>query len=200
MPSRPASPSLTCTHSGAARAPASASVLSTSPATSWSTQAARCHPFALSVPRMASMVAVVAMDAVASWPLCSASSLFLTVAVPADRSFDIMWCEALAEKISIFHDQAGKSRPLFVFYKGGKEIARINEANGERKCPHEPPNARPLQCCPMPLPAVWSSAHAGRFHPAELLPLFVRRQRAAAHSGRECGQEGVIIQYDSVEL
>jgi hypothetical protein len=84
---------------------------------------------------MASMVAVVAMDAVASWPLCSSSSLFLTVAVPADRSFDIMWCEALAEKISIFHDQAGKSRPLFVFYKGGKEIARINEANGERKMP-----------------------------------------------------------------
>jgi hypothetical protein len=77
---------------------------------------------------MASMVAVVAMDAVASWPLCSASSLFLTGAVPADRSVDIIWCEALAEKISIFHDQAGKSRPLFVFYKGGKEIARINEA------------------------------------------------------------------------
>jgi hypothetical protein len=37
------------------------------------------------------------------------------------------------------------------------------------------------------------AAHACRFHPAELLPLFVRRQRAAAHSGRECGQEGVII-------
>ena len=103
---------------------------------------------------MASMVPVVVMDAVASWPLCPAPSLFLTVAVLANRSYDIMWCEALAEKISIFHDQAGKSRPLFVFYKGGKEIARINEANGERKCPHEPPNARPLQCCPIPLPAV----------------------------------------------
>ena len=80
--------------------------------------------------------------------------IHVTVAVLANRSYDIMWCEALAEKISIFHDQAGKSRPLFVFYKGGKEIARINEANGERKCPHEPPNARPLQCCPIPLPAV----------------------------------------------
>jgi len=27
-------------------------------------------------------------------------------------------------------DQQGKSRPLLVFYKGGAEITRITEANG----------------------------------------------------------------------
>ena len=52
-------------------------------------------------------------------------------------SYDIIWCEVLAEKVATFMDQQGKSRPLLVFYKGGAEITRITEANGEH--PHLSP-------------------------------------------------------------
>eukprot|EP00325_Prymnesiales_sp_UTEX-LB-985_P035135 CAMPEP_0174715684 /NCGR_PEP_ID=MMETSP1094-20130205/21910_1 /TAXON_ID=156173 /ORGANISM="Chrysochromulina brevifilum, Strain UTEX LB 985" /LENGTH=112 /DNA_ID=CAMNT_0015915297 /DNA_START=123 /DNA_END=461 /DNA_ORIENTATION=- len=46
--------------------------------------------------------------------------------------YDVQWCEALAEKCTIFADQAAKSRPLFVLYKEGKEVATMNEANGNK--------------------------------------------------------------------
>eukprot|EP00322_Chrysochromulina_rotalis_P003562 CAMPEP_0115861942 /NCGR_PEP_ID=MMETSP0287-20121206/17920_1 /TAXON_ID=412157 /ORGANISM="Chrysochromulina rotalis, Strain UIO044" /LENGTH=116 /DNA_ID=CAMNT_0003316347 /DNA_START=59 /DNA_END=409 /DNA_ORIENTATION=- len=44
--------------------------------------------------------------------------------------YDVVFVEALAEKIPGFAEQAGKSRPLIVFYKGGNEIARITRAHG----------------------------------------------------------------------
>ena len=50
--------------------------------------------------------------------------------MPVVRSYDVTFCEVLAEGVPQFMEQAGKSKPLIVFYKGGHEIGRINEANG----------------------------------------------------------------------
>ena len=51
--------------------------------------------------------------------------------------------EALAEKVPCFQEQAGKSKPLIVFFKGGKEIARMNECNGARAL--APPTMAPAE-------------------------------------------------------
>ena len=46
-------------------------------------------------------------------------------------SYDIKWCEVKAEAVPKFEDQCGKSKPLFVFFKMGLEVARMaNGANG----------------------------------------------------------------------
>ena len=46
-------------------------------------------------------------------------------------SYDIKWCEVKAEAVPKFEDQCGKSKPLFIFFKMGLEVARMaNGANG----------------------------------------------------------------------
>lgn len=47
------------------------------------------------------------------------------------HSYDIKWVEVCAEGVGKFEAQRGRSKPLFVLYKCGLEVARLdNGANG----------------------------------------------------------------------
>ena len=48
----------------------------------------------------------------------------------ARRSYDVKFVEVCAEGVQKFEAQRGRSKPLFVLFKTGLEVGRLNEANG----------------------------------------------------------------------